>query len=231
MEIPALSIENVSKNYFAGADQVSALRDVNITINPGELVALMGPSGCGKSTLLNLAGLIDRPTQGSVVIGGRDASHLNDHDLTILRRSHIGYVFQFFNLLPTLTLLENVALPLALAGVSQKEQREQAATLLSDLGLAGQADRFPHQVSGGQMQRTAIARAIVHRPALVLADEPTGNLDSSTGETILQLLAQVVRDRGQTILMATHSPDAAAICHRTIRLRDGQVLTDAASDG
>jgi ABC-type lipoprotein export system ATPase subunit len=187
----------------------------------------MGPSGCGKSTLLNLVGLIDRPSGGRVVIAGRDATRLDDDALTHLRRSHVGYVFQFFNLLPTLTLRENAALPLALAGTPVKAHREAAGALLAELGLTDQADRYPHQVSGGQMQRAAIARAIIHAPALVLADEPTGNLDSATGEAILELLGRIRRERNQTILMATHSPEAAAICDRVGRMRDGRIVADA----
>jgi ABC-type lipoprotein export system ATPase subunit len=224
---PALALERLTKTYEDGANRVTALREVDLVIQPGELVGLMGPSGCGKSTLLNLVGLIDRPSSGRVVIAGRDATRLDDDALTLLRRSHVGYVFQFFNLLPTLTLRENAALPLALAGVPAKEHGARAGALLAELGLADQADRYPHQVSGGQMQRAAIARAIIHAPALVLADEPTGNLDSATGEAILELLGRVRRERNQTILMATHSPEAAAICDRVVRMRDGRIVADA----
>jgi ABC-type lipoprotein export system ATPase subunit len=226
---PILAIERLTKTYEDGANRVTALREVDLVIRPGELVGLMGPSGCGKSTLLNLVGLIDRPSGGRVVIAGRDASRLDDDALTLLRRGHVGYVFQFFNLLPTLTLRENAALPLALAGTPAKAHREAAGALLAELGLAEQADRYPHQVSGGQMQRAAIARAIIHGPALVLADEPTGNLDSATGRTILDLLERICKERGQTILMATHSEEAAAMCDRIVRMRDGKILGDAAN--
>jgi ABC-type lipoprotein export system ATPase subunit len=220
----ALALTDVRKVYPSGSTSVEALRGVSLRIRPGELVGLMGPSGCGKSTLLNLIGLIDRPSAGRIAIAGEETNALTDTQLTLLRRRHIGYVFQFFNLLPTLTLRENAALPLVLLGRSGAEVRREADAVFAELGLEGLADRYPHQISGGQMQRVAIARAIIHAPALVLADEPTGNLDSATGSAILEILARLCRDRGQTILMATHSSEAAAICDRVIRLRDGCVV-------
>jgi putative ABC transport system ATP-binding protein len=222
----ALVLERVSKIYEVGATPVAALREVDLVVRPGEFVALMGPSGCGKSTLLNLVGLIDSPSGGHISIAGQVADRLDDDALTKLRRRHVGYVFQFFNLIDTLTLRENATLPLALAGCAVKEQRDRAGALLAELGLSAEADRFPHQVSGGQMQRAAIARAIIHRPALVLADEPTGNLDSTTGAAILALLTRLRRERGLTILMATHSDEAAAICDRVVHMRDGRIVDD-----
>lgn len=222
----ALELECVGKVYDEGGGRVVALADVSMAVRQGELVGLMGPSGCGKSTLLNLVGLIDRPTQGRIAIAGQDTRRLGDNALTRLRRGRIGFISQFFNLLPTLTLRENVELPLALLGLPGHEVHGRAGQLLAELGLGDQANAFPHQVSGGQMQRAAIARAIVHRPALVLADEPTGNLDSATGAEILAIFRQIVANRGQTMLMVTHAPEAAAICHRIVKMRDGHLVAD-----
>lgn len=205
---------------------VLALDDVSLSVAPGELVALLGPSGCGKSTLLNLAGCIDLPTSGAVSIDGRVTSELSDDELTELRRDRIGTIFQFFNLLPTLTLEENVALPLVLQRRPRMELRERVARALDAVGIAPQARAYPAHVSGGQLQRAAIARAIVHEPAIVLADEPTGNLDSVNGERILALLRSLA-DAGQTILMATHSAEAAALADRRIRMRDGRVESES----
>jgi len=212
-------MSSVTKDY----DGVRALDSVSCAIEPGEMVALVGPSGCGKSTLLNLAGCIDLPTSGSVLVDGRETSRLNDDRLTILRRDRIGTIFQFFNLLPAMTVAGNVALPLILQRCPQKELDERVAAALEAVGIADKAAAYPSQLSGGQAQRAAVARAIVHKPALVLADEPTGNLDSRSGITVLQLLRDIA-DRGQTILMATHSPDAAKWCDRSIELQDGKLV-------
>ena len=187
------------------------------------MVAVVGPSGCGKSSLLNLVGCIDLPTAGRVVVDGRVTSALDDDALTALRRDRVGTVFQFFNLLPALTLQANVALPLVLQGIPAHEAAQRSAAALDGVGLAGKARSFPAQVSGGEMQRAAIARAIVHRPAIVLADEPTGNLDSQNGTNVLDLL-RAIASGGQTVLLATHSAEAAARCDRTIRMRDGRIV-------
>ena len=200
-----------------------ALDGVSLAIAPGEMVAVVGPSGCGKSSLLNLIGCIDLPSAGRVVVDGRVTSALDDDALTLLRRDRVGTVFQFFNLLPALTLQANVALPLLLQGVPAAEVARRSLAALADVGLAAKARAHPAQVSGGEMQRTAIARAVVHRPAIVLADEPTGNLDSHNGTAVLELL-RALATNGQSVLLATHSAEAAARCDRTIRMRDGRIV-------
>ncbi|HEX5275534.1 MAG TPA: ABC transporter ATP-binding protein [Candidatus Rubrimentiphilum sp.] len=215
----ALAVNSVTKEYGS----VHALDGVSFEIAPGEMVALVGPSGCGKSTLLNLAGCIDLPTSGSVLVDGHETSRLNDDALTALRRDRIGTVFQFFNLLPAMTVAGNVALPLILQRCPQHELDRRVQEALEAVGIADKAAAYPSQLSGGQAQRAAVARAIIHKPALVLADEPTGNLDSHSGATVLQLLRDIA-DRGQTIVMATHSPEAAKRCDRAIQLQDGRIL-------
>jgi putative ABC transport system ATP-binding protein len=187
------------------------------------MVALVGPSGCGKSTLLNLVGCVDLPTSGQVRIDGRVTSALADDALTLLRRDRVGTIFQFFNLLPALTIEANVALPLVLQRVAAPEVARRTRAALDEVGLGDKARAYPAQISGGQLQRAAIARAIVHRPAVLLADEPTGNLDSHNGENVLRLL-RALADGGQAILMATHSAEAAAVCDRTIHLVDGRIV-------
>ncbi len=214
-----VSFSGVTKIYEGG---VVALDGVSFDVGRGELVALLGPSGCGKSTLLNLAGCIDVPDRGEVLIEGTATASLGDDALTRLRRERIGTVFQFFNLLPTISIAENVALPLVLSGVSRAQTRERVAHVLDAVGIADKANALPGNVSGGQLQRAAIARAIVHRPAIVLADEPTGNLDSQNGALVLELLQGLARE-GQAILMATHSAEAAAAAVRRVHMRDGRV--------
>lgn len=204
---------------------VAVLHEVSLSVQAGEFIALMGPSGCGKSTLLNLLGAIDRPDSGEVLLNGQPTSRLGDDALTRLRRVEVGYVFQFFNLLPTLNAAENVELPLLLQGERPKAARQKALAALEAVGLAERVGHVPGELSGGQMQRVAIARALIHQPSVLLADEPTGNLDSQSGAQILALLTAVAR-RGQAIVMATHSPEAAAAADRIVRLRDGRV-TDA----
>jgi putative ABC transport system ATP-binding protein len=221
-------VRDVRKSYPA-TPPVVALDGVSVDVRAGEMVALVGPSGCGKSTLLNLIGCIDLPSSGAVEIDGRDTSALDDDALTALRRERVGTIFQFFNLLPALTLEANVGLPLVLQHVAPAEIAQRAREALAIVGLTEKARAFPSQVSGGQLQRAAIARAIVHRPAIVLADEPTGNLDSVNGEIVLRLLRSLA-DNGQAILMATHSAEAAAVCDRTIRMHDGRVLRQAQDD-
>ena len=200
-----------------------ALDGVSLAIARGEMVALVGPSGCGKSTLLNLIGCIDLPSSGRIVVDGRETSSLSDDDLTALRRDRVGTIFQFFNLLPALSLQANVGLPLVLQRIAPAEIAARSASALADVGLAGKAAAYPAQVSGGEMQRAAIARAVVHRPAIVLADEPTGNLDSRNGTAVLDLL-RAIASSGQSVLLATHSLEAAARCDRTIRMHDGRIV-------
>jgi putative ABC transport system ATP-binding protein len=202
---------------------VRALDGVSLEVKRGEMVALVGPSGCGKSTLLNLVGCVDLPTAGHIFVDGRDTSELDDDALTLLRRDRVGTIFQFFNLLPALTIEANVALPLVLQGVPSAEVARRVAPALADVGLTDKARAYPAQISGGQLQRAAIARAMIHQPAVLLADEPTGNLDSHNGENVLRLL-RALADGGQAILMATHSADAAAVCDRTIRMHDGRIV-------
>jgi putative ABC transport system ATP-binding protein len=216
-------VRAVTKVYGAAEDAVRALDGVTLDVRSGEMVALVGPSGCGKSTLLNLVGCVDLPSSGTVSVDGNVTNELGDDRLTRLRRDRVGTVFQFFNLLPALRVADNVALPLVLQRVARREIDVRVNASLASVGLTGKARSYPAQLSGGQLQRVAIARAIVHRPAIVLADEPTGNLDSATGATVLQLLRDLAGN-GQAILMATHSADAAAICDRVVHMRDGRVV-------
>ena len=216
-------VRGVTKVYGTGEDAVRALDGVTLDVRRGEMVALAGPSGCGKSTLLNLVGCVDLPSGGAVYVDGVSTSELDDDRLTRLRRDRVGTVFQFFNLLPALRAADNVALPLVLQRVARSEIEPRVTAALESVGIAGKARAFPAQLSGGQLQRVAIARAIVHRPAILLADEPTGNLDSATGATVLKLLRELAGS-GQAVLMATHSDDAAAICDRVVHMRDGRMV-------
>jgi putative ABC transport system ATP-binding protein len=223
-----VAVLDVRKIYDA-VPPVSALDGVTLEVRAGEMVALVGPSGCGKSTLLNLVGCVDLPSTGAVLVDGNDTSGLDDDALTALRRDRVGTIFQFFNLLPALSLEANVGLPLVLQHVPPAEIAVRVRDVLKAVGLSDKARAYPAQVSGGQLQRAAIARAIVHRPAIVLADEPTGNLDSHNGENVLRML-RALADAGQAILMATHSMEAAAVCDRTIRMHDGRILRQAQDD-
>jgi ABC-type lipoprotein export system ATPase subunit len=216
-----LRLQDVRKEYVSDGQPVRALAGVTLDVAEGEFVALVGRSGCGKSTLLNLAGAMDFPTSGLVLLAGATTSGLDDAGLTQLRREKVGFIFQSFQLLHTLTVVENVELPLLLAGVAGA--RERALERLAWVELAELAARLPHQLSGGQMQRLAIARALVHAPRLVLADEPTGNLDTATGDVILKLLKRIAREQNTAILMATHSLEAAALADTIVRLRDGVI--------
>jgi putative ABC transport system ATP-binding protein len=218
-----LELRKVEKAYGVGAQRVDAVRGVDLVVPAGAFVALVGPSGCGKSSLLHVCGAMDRATSGTVLLDGQDLRSLDDGALTRLRRSRIGFVFQFFNLLPTLSVEENVALPLRLGGVPHKAAVARAAALVDRVGLAHRAHSYPQQLSGGEMQRTALARAVVHRPALVVADEPTGNLDSTKGAEVLQLLLELNRELGATVLLATHAPEVAAVADRTVHMRDGRI--------
>ena len=216
-----LSLQNVSKDYASDGQSVRALEGVTLDVNEGEFVALVGRSGCGKSTLLHLAGAMDFPTAGTVLIEGNPTSGLDDAQQTRLRREKVGFVFQSFQLLHTLTVQENVELPLLLAG--RTGARELALERLHWVELDGLAARYPHQLSGGQMQRVAIARALAHSPRILLADEPTGNLDTATGGVILELLLRLTRDQKTATIMATHSVEAASVCDTLVKLRDGRV--------
>ena len=216
-----LSLQSVSKEYATDGQSVRALDGITLKVAEGEFVALVGRSGCGKSTLLHLAGAMDFPTSGSVRIDGRSTSELNDAQQTQLRREKVGFVFQSFQLLHTLTVQENVELPLLLAG--KPDAREAALERLHWVELDGLGARYPHQLSGGQMQRVAIARALAHSPRILLADEPTGNLDTVTGSLILELLLRLTRERKTATIMATHSQEAASVCDTLVRLRDGRI--------
>lgn len=221
MSQPRLELREVFRTYKVDEQRIQALNGVSLTAEAGTVTALLGRSGCGKSTLLNLAGAMDFPDSGDVLIDGRSTTGLSETELTALRRHRIGFVFQSFQLLPTLTVLENVELPLLLAGA-----RQTAATARERLAWVGLADRersLPHQLSGGQMQRVAVARALVHSPEILIADEPTGNLDNASGDQVLQLLSRAARDLGATVLMATHSMEAATIADRRIQMRDGRI--------
>lgn len=210
-------LDRAAKKY----GDVYALRDVTADYHAGEFVALVGRSGCGKSTMLNLCGAMDFPSEGSVSIAGAITTSLDDAGLTRLRRTQVGFVFQFFQLLPTLTAVENIEMPALLAGFP--DARAKALQLLDWVELSGLGARFPHQLSGGQMQRVAIARALINSPKVILADEPIGNLDSTTGALVLSLLKRTAKERGTTILMATHSAESAEYCDRVVRLRDGRI--------
>jgi ABC-type lipoprotein export system ATPase subunit len=219
--MPIIALQNVGKTYLTDGQRVRALENVSLQVHAGEFIALMGRSGCGKSTLLNLAGAMDFPTSGKVLIDGTDTTSLSDAGLTKLRREKVGFIFQSFQLLHTLTAFENVELPLLLAG--KLNARETAKDKLAAVELDGLGNRYPHQLSGGQMQRVGIARALVQSPAILLADEPTGNLDNATGSAILQLLQRLTRELHTATIMATHSAEAAALSGKIVHLRDGTI--------
>ena len=221
--------ENLTKIYGSGATAVVALDHVNLSIPEGQFVAFMGPSGSGKSTLLHLLGGLDKPSQGRVLLAGTDLSKLGDTPLSVMRRRKIGFVFQFFNLIPVLSALENVAIPLVLDG-KEEESQARARAWLEKVGLSERMNNRPDQLSGGQQQRVALARALVTEPALVLADEPTGNLDSKAAEDMLRLLRRAVDDWGRTIVMVTHDPRMAAYANRIIFLKDGSIVDDTKLD-
>jgi putative ABC transport system ATP-binding protein len=224
--MPTLVARDLEKVYTGAGEPVAALRGVSLTLEPGEFVAVMGPSGCGKSTLLHLCGAMDRPSRGSVHLADRDLGALDDGALTALRRESIGFVFQFFNLLPMLTVRENIALPLLLGGTASTSALRDATTLAQRVGLDHRLDHRPSQLSGGEMQRAAIARALVHRPILLVADEPTGNLDSANGARTLELLAELHRETQVSILLATHADEVAARADRIVRMKDGRIESE-----
>jgi putative ABC transport system ATP-binding protein len=222
--IPAIELKGLTKIYQEGERQITVLRDVDLRVEPGEILVLLGRSGSGKSTLLNLLAGIDLPTTGRVLFDGVDITRLDEHRRTVLRRHRIGFVFQFFNLIPTLTVEENLHLPLELAGRLDAQNRDYARHLLERVALVDRRTSFPDVLSGGEQQRIAIARALVHNPALVLADEPTGNLDADTAEKVLDLLVGTLRQSGKTLVMATHSREVASLADRVLQVQDGTLV-------
>ena len=225
-----ISAVALTREYKTGERVVHALQHISLEIAAHEFVAITGPSGCGKSTLMHLLGGLDTPTSGHLTVDGLALHAATDAELTDYRRRRLGIVFQFFNLLPTMNLLENVTFPLLLQGVSDGEARERGEECIARVGLAGRAGHFLHQLSGGEQQRTAIARALVHRPALLLADEPTGNLDSASAESVLDLLGEIARARLTTLIVVTHSAEVARAATRQIAMRDGGIVGDSALD-
>jgi putative ABC transport system ATP-binding protein len=226
-DLPLLELRGLVKSYREGDRDHTILSGADATLGPGEFAALLGPSGSGKSTLLNLVSGIDIPDAGSVWVNGVCLTEISERERTLFRRRHIGFIFQFFNLLPTLTVEENLLLPLELTGRIHGSERALAQRLLAEVGLEGRGDTFPDRLSGGEQQRVAVARALVHEPSLVLADEPTGNLDSRTGSRILELLRSLSRDRGVTLLVVTHSMDVARVADRVLRIEDGRLVESA----
>lgn len=220
-----MELESVTKVYSLGEVEVRALNGVDFRAEAGEFIAIMGPSGSGKSTMLHIIGCLDRPTDGRVSIGGTDTSRLRDSQLARIRGRKIGFVFQFFNLYPTLSAVENVELPMTILGMEKELRREKAEALLSSVGLSGRAGHFPSQLSGGERQRVAIARAMANDPALILADEPTGNLDSKSGEEVLRIF-QDLHEEGRTIIIVTHEEQVSGIAGRTVKMKDGLVEDD-----
>ena len=225
MKEKIIHLDSIVKNYKVGTQIVRALRSVSIDIYKGEYVAIMGASGSGKSTLMNVIGCLDTPTSGTYILNGRDASSLSDDQLAEIRNSEIGFVFQVFNLLPRNSALENVMLPLVYSGIRKNDRKRKAEQTLKDVGLEDRMLHRPNELSGGQRQRVAIARALVNNPALLLADEPTGNLDSKISEEIMKLFADI-HSKGNTLVMVTHEEDIALHAHRIIRLKDGEVEED-----
>ncbi|NRD22843.1 ABC transporter ATP-binding protein [Winogradskyella litoriviva] len=220
-----IEIRNIIRDFKLGQEIVHVLKGIDLDIKRGEYVAIMGPSGSGKSTLMNLLGCLDTPTAGSYNLNGNDVSQMTDDELADIRNTEIGFVFQTFNLLPRTTALDNVALPMVYAGASKKDREERATEVLTDVGLADRMDHKPNQLSGGQRQRVAVGRALVNKPSIILADEPTGNLDSKTGTEIMALFDQI-HANGNTVIMVTHEEDIAAHAKRVIRLRDGIIESD-----
>jgi putative ABC transport system ATP-binding protein len=220
-----IRLADIKKSYYLGKQELPVLKGINLNIQSNEYVALMGPSGSGKSTLMNIIGCLDSPTGGQYILNGKDVSRMEDDELAGVRNVEIGFVFQQFNLLPRLTAWENVALPLIYAGVSRKEREERARAMLDKVGLADRAHHKPNELSGGQSQRVAIARALINTPSLILADEPTGNLDTKTSIEIMELFNKI-HDQGNTVVLVTHEEDIARYTKRVVRIRDGVVETD-----
>lgn len=225
-----IELKNVSKIYKMDNNEVVALNNVNLKFRKSELVAIVGPSGSGKSTLLHIIGLLDKPTKGEVFIEGKRTSTLNEKEISELRNKKIGFVFQFFNLYPTLTALENVELPMMIAGIDEKERKERAKILLEEVGLIKFKDHLPSQLSGGQRQKVAIARAMANDPSYILADEPTGNLDSKSGEEIIRIFRNLNEKYGKTIIVVTHNLEIIKYFKRVIKIKDGRIVEDEKND-
>jgi len=230
MSSPLINITNIKRDFVLGSEIINVLKGIDLQINKGEYVALMGPSGSGKSTLMNLLGCLDTPTSGSYILNGKDVSQMHDDDLAEIRNNEIGFVFQTFNLLPRTTAIDNVALPMIYAGYSKFDRNKRATEVLTQVGLDDRMDHQPNQLSGGQRQRVAVARALVNRPSIILADEPTGNLDSKTSVEIMKLFGDI-HAAGNTVILVTHEEDIAKYAHRIIRLRDGLIESDYLNEG
>jgi putative ABC transport system ATP-binding protein len=225
MANPLIKISDLKRNFVLGSETIYVLKGIDLEINKGEYVALMGPSGSGKSTLMNLLGCLDTPTSGTYILNGKDVSKMHDDELAEIRNKEIGFVFQTFNLMPRTTALDNVALPMVYAGYSKSERNDRATEVLTQVGLADRMDHKPNELSGGQRQRVAVGRALVNKPSIILADEPTGNLDSKTSEEIMGLFNEI-HQNGNTVILVTHEEEIAAYAHRIIRLRDGIIEKD-----
>jgi putative ABC transport system ATP-binding protein len=225
---PVIQLQHIFKGYLEGDRERVVFRDADLEVAPGEWVFLLGRSGSGKSTLLNLISGIDLPERGEIMVAGRVLNRLSERDRTLFRRNSIGFVFQFYNLIPTLTIEENILLPLELTGQLTAERRKAARELLAEVGLADRSQSYPDRLSGGEQQRVAVARALVHRPQLLLADEPTGNLDAETGRQVLELFQRLVRGTGTTMLLVTHSSEVATLADRVLTIRDGKLVETGA---
>ncbi|WP_378954604.1 ABC transporter ATP-binding protein [Pelosinus sp. sgz500959] len=221
----SILLSNVTKVYHLGGEQVNALAGLTLNISPGEFTAIMGPSGSGKSTLMNILGCLDRPTSGSYMLDNQEVATLNDDELAVTRNQKIGFVFQSFNLLPRMSTLQNVALPMVYAGVEKKERMERAAQVLTMVGLAERMNHRPNELSGGQRQRVAIARSLVNDPTIIMADEPTGNLDTKSGDEVMAIFSQL-NTEGRTIILVTHEPEIAEYAKRVVHVRDGLIERD-----
>ena len=226
--MPVIQLENITKSYFMGKTALPVLHGISLTIEKNEFVALMGPSGSGKSTLMNILGCLDTPSKGDYILNSIDVSHMTDNELAEVRNKEIGFVFQTFNLLPRNTALDNVALPLIYAGVNKENRHERALKALENVGLGNRVDHKPNELSGGQRQRVAVARALINNPSIILADEPTGNLDTKTSIEIMGLLEDI-HAKGNTIILVTHEEDIAMHAHRIVRMRDGLIEKDYAN--
>lgn len=221
-----LELKNIAKRYTIGAEEVNALRAIDLMIEKGEYVALMGPSGSGKSTLMNIIGCLDTPTNGTYILNGKQVNKMSENELADIRNKEIGFIFQTFNLIPRSNALDNVALPLVYAGLKKEERRKKAEQALKNVGLGDRIKHKPNELSGGQRQRVAVARALVNNPSIILADEPTGNLDSKTSEEIMTLFEEI-HQHGNTIIVVTHEEDIAMHAHRIVRIKDGKIESDS----